>query len=182
VNDNKSDKQLILDTQRDLKNFTFLYEKYVKAVFRYAYNRSGRNREIAEDITSETFVKAIEKFQTFNFRDKPFVTWLYTIAHNLIVDHYRSKRSQNISFDSLNVQPSEQSDEIIDTLSKDELKRIVQDKAKELPDDVRNIFTLRYTESLTFGQVAKLLGKSEGSVKMKYYRGLDLLKSLIAKS
>ena len=81
-NSKQGDLQLIQAARADLDNFKLLYEKYVKAVFRYTYNRSGRKKELAEDITSETFVKAIEKFHTFDYKNKPFVTWLYTIAHN----------------------------------------------------------------------------------------------------
>lgn len=173
------EKQLIESAKQDLGNFKHLYDKYVKAVYRYCYYRLGKNKEVAEDITSETFVKAIEKFHMFTYRNKPFVVWLYTIAHNLIVDHYRSKKERNVSFDNLVIPPAEEADEIIDELSREDLKERISAKTSMLPDDLNHLFTLRHTEGLTFPEIAKLLGKSEGAVKMKYYRGLDFLKGLV---
>lgn len=176
------DKDLIEAAQVNLDNFKLLYKKYVKSVYRYCYYRLGRNKDLAEDIASETFVKAIEKFPSFEYRKKPFIAWLYTIAHNLIVDHYRSKKEGNISLDSMIIPPSEEADEIIDKLSKEELKEKIEGKLRELSDELANIFTLRHTEDLTFAEIAKLTGKTEGAVKMQYYRGLKLLQSLILKS
>lgn len=173
------DKQLIEDAKADLDNFKFLYKKYVKAVFGYCYHRLGKNKDISEDITSETFVKAIDKFSSFEYQEKPFVVWLYTIAHNLIVDYYRSKKEHNISLDSMVIPPSDQAEGILERLSREELAQRIDAKKRQLPDELANIFTLRHTEELTFAEIAKLLGRTEGAVKMQYYRGLELLKRLI---
>lgn len=173
------EKKMIEAAKADLTLFKPLYKKYVKAVFRYSYHRLGKNRDMAEDITSETFVKAIEKFHSYEPREKPFVVWLYTIAHNLIVDYYRSKRSKNVSFDALVIPPTEETDSIIDELSRDDLKKRIDEKREELPDDLSHIFTLHLTENLTFKEIAKLIGRTEGAVKMQYYRGLDILKGLV---
>ncbi len=175
-----NDQQLIQDAKEDLDNFKYLYEKYSKAVFRYAYKRVGSNRELAEDITSDTFVKSIEKFESFSYQNKPFVVWLYTIAHNLIVDYFRSKKEQNVSLDSMVVKPTKEEESIVSKLSKEEMKEAIRRKSKDLPDELQNLFTLKHTEDLTFKEIGKLLGKTEGAVKMQYYRGLDLLKKLIS--
>jgi len=175
----KDDKKLVEAAKADISNFKLLYEKYFKAVFRYAYNRLGRNRELAEDITSETFVKAIDKFHTYRYQNKPFVVWLYTIAHNLIINHYRSKEENKLSLDSSRVISVEDADEMIDKLSREELKEKIKEKVSELPDDLNNIFSLRHTEELTFAQIGKLLGEKEQTVKMRYYRGIQSLKDLV---
>ena len=175
----KDEKAIIEEAKKDLSHFKVLYNRYIKAVYRYCYQRLGKNRELAEDITSETFVKAIDKFHTFKYKEKPFVVWLYTIAHNLIVDHYRSKKEKNISLDSLLIQPPDNSEEILNKLSKEELIEKINKKTSELPDEIANIFTLRHTENLSFAEIAKLVGKTEGAVKMQYYRGIKYLKKLI---
>lgn len=175
------DKQLVDAARTDLANFKLLYKKYMKAVYRYTYKRLGYNRELAEDITSETFTKAIEKFDQYVYRKKPFVVWLYTIAHNLIVDHFRKSKNKNISLDSLEIPPADEKESVIDTLSREEIKDKIKEKSSMLPDDLNNIFTLRHTEDLTFREIGSLLGKSEGAVKMQYYRGLEALKSLLEK-
>lgn len=175
-----SDKQLVELAKQDLENFNSLYEKYRIVIFRYCYSRVSRNKHLAEDITSETFVKAIENFDSYEPRDnKPFVVWIYTIAHNLIVDHFRKKRNKNVSLDELPIKPSDEKENILVQLSKEELREMIDQKREELPDELNNIFTLHFTEELTFKEISKLIGKSEGAVKMQYYRGLDYLKSLV---
>jgi len=181
VKNNKSDENLIKAAKEDLSNFKMLYEKYVKAVFRYCYKRLGNNRELAEDITSETFVKAIEKFDTYTYRNKSFVAWLYTISHNLIVDYYRDKKERNISLDELPQFSKKEEETILSKLSEEEVKEEVVEKAKNLSDSLQNIFTLRLTEDLTFAQIAKMVGGTEGSVKMKYYRGIKSIRRKILK-
>jgi len=176
-----SDKNLVEAVKKDLSNFKLLYEKYLNAVYRYCYNRLGRNKELAEDVTSETFVKAIEKFHTFTYRDISFVAWLYTIAHNLIVDYYRDKKEKGISLDDVPQFNKSATEDVLVKLSKDEMKSKVIEKASELSDDLQNIFTLRHTEDLTFSQIAKMIGGTEGSVKMKYYRGVKAVQNLIIK-
>lgn len=177
--DNKTEEQMIKAAKEDLSNFTALYEKYFKAVYRYSYKRVSLNKSLAEDITSETFVKAIENFEKFDYTGKPFVAWLYQIAHNLIVDYFRSKKEQNVSLDSLVIPPEEDKESILSTLSKEELKKKITDNLEKLPDEVRNLFTLKLTEDLTFKQIAKTLDDTEGAVKMRYYRGIELLEEII---
>lgn len=176
---NLEDKNLIKAAKEDISNFKLLYEKYLKAVYGYCYNRLGRKKELAEDITSETFVKAIEKFQTFTYRDISFVAWLYTIAHNLIVDYYRNKRERNVSLEDIPQIDKSTADDVLVKLSKEELKEEVMGKASKSSDDIQNIFTLRHTEDLTFSQIAKLVGGTEGAIKMKYYRGIRKIQNLI---
>lgn len=173
------DKKLVDAAKADISNFKLLYEKYFKAVFRYSYKRLGRNRELAEDITSETFVKAIDKFHTYSYQNKPFVVWLYTIAHNLIVNYYRSKKENNISIDANEIDPVKKEDNILDKLSKEELKERINNKVSKLSDELNNLFTLRHTEDLTFAEIGKLLGEKEQTVKMRYYRGIESLKALL---
>lgn len=179
MNQAQKDKKLIDKAKEDISNFTPLYKKYRKAVFRYVYNRVSRKKELAEDITSETFVKAIDNFDSFKFRNKPFVVWLYTIAHNLIVDYFRSKKERNISLDNLPIPPKDISEDQILKLSREELKEQIKQVSPKLSDELNNIFTLKHTEDLTFSEIAQLIGKTEGAVKMQYYRGLEKLKDLI---
>jgi RNA polymerase sigma-70 factor (ECF subfamily) len=175
----QNDQQLIQAAKADMSNFKLLYEKYVKAVYRYSYNRLGRKKELAEDIASETFVKAIEKFDNYSYQGKPFVVWLYTIAHNLIVDHYRKNKKRMVSLDSLPVEQADEKEDILAQLTVEDLKGKIDEKCGDLPDEVNNIFTLKYTEELTFAEIGKLLGKTEGAVKMQYYRALEVLKGLV---
>ncbi|MBN2016393.1 RNA polymerase sigma factor [Candidatus Dojkabacteria bacterium] len=178
-NDQVNEKQLIEAARADISNFKFLYEKYVKAVYRYSYHRLGKNKELAEDVASETFVKAIENFEKFKYQNKPFVVWLYTIAHNLIIDYYRKNKRGDVSLDSLPFPPAQEEEDVLSKVTKEDLIERINKKTGDLPEELNNIFTLRHTEDLTFSEIAKLLGRTEGAVKMQYYRGLEILKGLV---
>lgn len=179
MDDVSDDKQLVENAKRDISDFTPLYEKYVDTIYRYCYNRVNRNKDLAEDLTSEVFMKAIDNFDSFAYEGKPFVTWLYRISHNLIVDHFKAKKNQNISFDSLLVNPPDESDSIINELSKEELIGHIKDSMEELPEKVREIIALKHVEDYTFKQIGDVLGKSESAVKMQYYRSLDIVKLIM---
>lgn len=177
----QSDYKLVAAAKKDLRNFKALYEKYLTSVFRYCYNRVGRKKEMAEDITSEVFTKAIEKFDKFQWQGKPFVAWLYTLAHNLIVDYYRAQgKAFKLSYDSLEIDVAEEKEDIIDDLSKDELKGQLNVAIGTLPEDLKHIFTLKHSQDLTFAEIAELLGRTEGAVKMQYYRGIEACKKEIS--
>lgn len=172
------DRELVINAKKDIRNFNFLYEKYVSKLYSYCYSRVGFNKELTEDITSDTFVKAIEKFDSFVYQGKPFIVWLYTIAHNLIVDHYR--KSKEVAFaDSEEIYFKEEEIDYLENLSEEETSQMILKHTKNLPDELRNIFSLKHTEDLTFKEIAKMVGKEEGAIKMQYYRGLELLKKNI---
>lgn len=175
----EKEKILIEKAKKDIKDFKLLYEKYVKILYRYCYYRLGKNKDLTEDITSETFVKAIENFGKFTYQNKLFITWLYTIAHNLIVNYYRDKKERNVSLSKFGDYEEKDDEDILIKLSQEEFEKGVGKVLRKLSDDINNIFTLRHAEDLSFAQIAKLLGKSEGAVKMRYYRGLGLLKNLL---
>ena len=80
----------------DGKSFETLYVRYMEAIYRYIFFRVGDEAQ-AEDLTEETFVRAWEALPKYQHRKHPFSSWLYRIAHNLIVDHYRKRKSVPIS-------------------------------------------------------------------------------------
>jgi len=174
------DKELISLCKKNLSYFAYLYKRYLNSVYKYCFFRVGQNKEIAEDITSEVFVKAVENFNSFEYKNKPFVVWLYSIAHNLICDHFRSKKENLLSVDAFPIEPDEKYDYLED-LSKEELINLIKNNLKNLPEEALHILTLRYSEELSFKEIASLLGKEEGAVKMKFYRSLLILKEIITK-
>jgi RNA polymerase sigma-70 factor (ECF subfamily) len=180
--DNVSDdKQLIEQAKKDISRFTPLYEKYVDTIYRYCYNRVNRNKDLAEDLTSEVFVKALDNFDSFTYEGKPFVTWLYRISHNLIVDYFKAKKNQNVSFDSLLVNPPDETEGVLDNLSKEEYISEIQKSLTELPPKANEVIALKHIEEYTFKQIGDILGKSESAVKMQYYRALEMVKHIMQK-
>src|SRR4051812_24008500 len=78
-------------TRRDAAAFGLLYESHLDRVYRYVYYRVGSTAE-AEDLTEQVFLKAWEAIGRYEARGVPFIAWLYRLAHNLVIDHYRAKR------------------------------------------------------------------------------------------
>lgn len=73
----------------DKDAFTLLYQEYVNPIYRYIYVRVGNHTEQSEDLTQEVFLKAIKYIERYRYNGKPFVSWLFQIAHNLVIDYYR---------------------------------------------------------------------------------------------
>ncbi|HUC02100.1 MAG TPA: RNA polymerase sigma factor [Candidatus Paceibacterota bacterium] len=159
----------------DTEQFGLLYDAYAERIYRYIFYRT-RNRAMAEDLTSTTFFKAVRGLRRFDASKGEFSAWLYRIARNSLFDHYRNRH---------NAEPIELADEIADP-AKDvesevgdrELVRKVKESFSKLSDDQREIVTMRVWDGLSYAEIAKVLGKSEGSCKMAFYRATIRLKEL----
>jgi len=87
-----NEKDIIVSCQQgDLEKFSWLYDKYIKKIYDFIYFKTT-HKETAEDLTSQTFFKALEKIKTFNSDKGTFSAWLYQIARNTVIDHYRTMK------------------------------------------------------------------------------------------
>ncbi len=166
------EKEIIEKSQKDLSNFTHIYDTYVGDVFRYAYSRL-ENKTEAEDITSETFLKALENLNSFKIQDlKSIKCWLLTIARNLIYDKYRKKEFSE--FNNEKDENTAYSDENIleKAIARDMVNR-VEEFIKNFNPPVPEIIQLRIWEDLSFEEISIITLKSVSSVKMAYYRALE---------
>jgi RNA polymerase sigma factor (sigma-70 family) len=167
--DSIHEQNVIKSCREDLTNFTEVYNAYVKDVYRYAYSRLNNQTE-SEDITSETFLKALEKLETFQIQDgKSIKCWLFTIARNLIFDKYRKK--ETVEF---NDEITAYSDENIleKAVNRDMISR-VEHFIKQFNPPVPEIIQLRIWEELSFDEISIVMGKPVGAIKMAYYRALE---------
>lgn len=155
-----------------LADFDPLYRKYVNQVFGFVYRRT-MNRQLAEDLVSVTFMKALEKIHTYSAKKGPFVAWLYRIARNTLTDHYRKKR------DAMNIEDvwDLSSDEIV---SNDVADRMNFDKIKEalkgLDPLKRDIILMRVWDGLSYREIGEIIGKSEDNCKVIYSRTIKDLR------
>lgn len=159
----------------DTDQFGMLYDAYSERIYRYIFYRT-HNREIAEDLTSATFFKAIQGIKSFNAAQGNFSAWIYRIARNTLFDHYRAERWH---------EPIEVAEEMADpanNIEGDAINRELISKVKKsfakLSKDQQEIVTLRVWDELTYPEIAKVLGKSEASCKMAFYRATLKLKEL----
>lgn len=155
--------------------FTEIYEQNYHAIYKYVYFRVS-DVALAEDITSDVFVRLVKKIDTF-VPKRPILAWLYTIAGNLVKDHYR--RSSRATFSELDERlPSGKNDPAAATqveLTADYLKNALS----HLTEEQQQVIVLKFVEMRSNADAADILGKSEGAVKSLQHRALDALKKLL---
>lgn len=169
-----SELKLIWFSQRgDRDAFSCLYDTYLDRIHRYIYFRVD-DPELAEDITSLVFLKAWENLDTFQAERSPFAAWLYRIAHNAVIDHFRTRK---IIVPLEEVQPVQlsQSYEVDEKLDLKILSQELLEALKELTETQREVLILRFICGYTTLEIARSLNKHEGAVRALQMRGLKKL-------
>jgi RNA polymerase sigma-70 factor (ECF subfamily) len=178
------EKELVERARRDPEVFGKLYDQYYFRIFNYVLRRVA-NIEIAQDITSEAFFKALKNLGQFHWRNVPFSSWLYRIATNQITDYFRGGKQEMFSLEEIpdSITPSNPSiDEVIE--AEDELRRhedflLLHENISKLPIKYQDVITLRFFESKQIKEIGEILGKREGTIKSLLHRGLKKLKKLM---
>jgi RNA polymerase sigma-70 factor (ECF subfamily) len=162
----------ITAAQRDPQAFGDLYDQYAPSIYRYLLSRLG-NVEEARDVTSQTFLTAVEVFPRYKHRGY-FSTWLFSIARSKYVDHLRRGKHgvEAIQEDQVDPQPDPLT-RVVAAERVAELKECIHTLAPEEQELLR----LRYVADLSFAEMAELLEKSEDAVKKSVYRLLARLQS-----
>ena len=152
--------------------FGEIYERYYVGVYKYIFYRVGE-QSLAEDLTMEVFVKAMEAIDNFSFRGVPFSAWLYRIASNLVIDHFRRQPVQPaLSLEEKLVAAVEHPSEVLESeFTHQALQRALAD----LTDDQQQVIVLKFVDGLSNLEVAQILGKTEGAVKSLQHRALASL-------
>jgi len=161
------DSVLIKQAQQDISRFTELYQRYVTRVYRYALGRVGHEAD-AQDITSQTFMAAMENLHKFR-GNSLFSTWLLGIARHKVVDLYRRRPEQDLETAVSIPDTHEDTDEIVNRqLQIDQVAR----KLRTLAPDRAEALSLRLFGELEVPEIARLMGKQEAAVRMLVFRGL----------
>lgn len=158
--------------------FGRLYDHYSDTVYRYIYYRVG-GKATAEDLTSETFLRALRRIGTFTWQGRDFGAWLVTIARNLVADHFKSSRfrlevTTGEMLDANEVEPSPE-DCVLEALSNESLLRAV----RKLNPQQQECVTLRFLQGLSVAETARIMGKNEGAIKTLQYRAVRTLARLL---
>jgi RNA polymerase sigma-70 factor (ECF subfamily) len=163
-----------LAKEGDGEAFGQLYDHYVTGIFRFIYYRVG-SRQLAEDLTSETFVRGLRAIQRFNWQGKDFGAWLTTIARNLVADHFKSSRSRlEIVTETIpegRTVAASPEQEVLSLISNEMLFEAVN----ALPNEQRDCILMRFIQGLSITQTAAALGRSEGAVKQLQLRAVRSL-------
>jgi RNA polymerase sigma-70 factor (ECF subfamily) len=172
----RDEQRLVEAAKRDPEAFGELYDDYFEKIYGYIYRKTG-DRQWAEDLTAETFTKALANINRYTHTGQPFVAWLYRIAANLVTDHYRAKRPvtplEEIDLPASGDGPEEAA------LRWDEQQRIAK-AIETLSSDQQDVILLRFSSGLKLREIAQVVGKTEGAVKALMFRALGGLKGKLS--
>jgi RNA polymerase sigma-70 factor (ECF subfamily) len=169
---NAEERQLVARAKDDAEAFGQLYQRYVRRIYNYHYQFT-HNREEAEDLTSRTFFQALRGMSAYHDRGLPFQAWLFRIAHNLMVNWYREQsRHPVIGLEQVVDEVyAEEGNPQADAAQRAERERLRQ-LLNGLSEDRRTLLILKFVEKMPNAEIAKVLGRSEGAVKVLYHRTL----------
>ena len=164
------------DVRSGTKVFAELYKQFMPRVFRYISYQVG-DVHLAEDLTSEVFEKALTGFGSYRSDKASFFTWLMSIARHTVIDHYRaSRRGQTIPLEEAAELSSKSASPEEEAIRKEELQRL-QTYLAELPQQEREIISLKFGAELTNRQIAGMLSLSESNVGTILYRTVRKLRN-----
>ena len=173
------EKILVARAKLEPEAFGELYEEYYSRIFGYVLRRTA-NLQLAQDITSEVFFKALKGINNFYWRGISFSSWLYRIASNEITNSYR--RNVNDHKYQQEVRTSPLSQDYISAeleLRKNEEYQTLWEGISRLPPKYQEVITLKYFEDKELKEIAEILRKPEGTVKYLLHRGIEKLRSTI---
>src|ERR1700730_14598238 len=149
-----------------------LYERYFDRIYNYVYARLGR-AEDAEDLAIETMTKSLTRLDLFQDEGVAFSSWVYRLAHNATIDHYRRQgKAVLVSLESATMPVSADPSELaVEQLSNEDLHEALRD----LTDEQQQVLILRFFQDLTAAQAAQFMGKSVGAVQALQHRALGSL-------
>ncbi|MEP6908902.1 MAG: sigma-70 family RNA polymerase sigma factor [Actinomycetota bacterium] len=157
-----------------------LYLIHFDRIYSYLHLSVG-NRHDAEDLTTLTFLRMLEAIGRFRWQTAPFSAWLFRIAHNLAMDHFRAGRRVQVEEDVPELAGGEESsaeDQALDSLGHAGMLELIQ----RLSAEQRQVLTLKFLFGFANGEVAGILGKTEGAVKSLQHRALASLQKHVVAS
>ena len=168
-----SENDIVEAAKKDPKQFEALYTKYYEQIFRYIHQRMD-DKEMAFDITSQVFLKAMINLPKYKYKGVPFSSWLYRIAMSEVYQSFKDKKStRTVNVDTSNVE------DIIDEVEQDntaEMRQALIEVIGDLPEIELQIIEMRYFEKRSYREIGDILGMTENNAKVKAYRIIEKLK------
>ena len=156
-----------------------LYLIHFDRIYSYLHVSVG-NRHDAEDLTTQTFLKMLESIGKFRWRSAPFSAWLFRIAHNLAMDHFRASRRWQPEEEVPEPEPDEATSAEAGALQSIGRKSMLE-LIEELSPEQQQVLTLKFLFNFANAEAATILGKSEGAIKSLQHRALASLQRQIEK-
>ena len=167
-----------LAQQGDAEAFGLVYDRYVDQIYRYLYYRVG-SHALAEDLTSETFLRALRRIDSFTYTGKDIGAWFTTIARNLVTDHVKSSRFK-LEVSTADMLDADRGDDGIETQVIERLRdAALLDAVRRLKPEQQECIVLRFLQGLSVAETAGVMGRSEGAVKQLQLRAVRALAKLL---
>ena len=165
--------------QKEPSKFRTLYNLYYEPIFRFVYKRTA-DEALAADLTSQTFLKALQKIDKYVYKGVPFSAWLFRIASNEIAQHFRKlKKNRLVTLEERTTK------ELVDEYDDKEDLELNIELLKEMIQDLKpaevELLELRFFEKRPFKEVADILDITENNAKVKIYRLLQKMKKKFAR-
>lgn len=169
-----NEREFVVNSKNgDNQAFGVLYDHYIRRIYNFIFYKTY-HKETAEDLTSQTFFKALKNIQSVD-PEKSFSSWLYKIAQNVVIDHYRKDRKMEDVDDMWDL--SDETD-FLTELDTDRNFKKVKKYLDKLPSVERDIIILRVWQDMPYKEIAEIVGKSEANCKMMYSRSIKKLRDL----
>ncbi len=172
----RSEEQwLVSQAKQDPRQFDALYMAYVNDIYRFIYYKTS-HQPTAEDLTAQVFMQALEKLQQFHYQPGArFSSWLYQIAHNIIVDYYR-KHKDTVDVElAESIGVAETTGQTVDEhLRAEQVQRILQ----TMSDDDQTILQLRLWEDKSYVAIAQIMHSNAVAIRARYSRAIKKFKTL----
>ncbi len=161
------------------ESFGLLYEHYVPPIYRFIYMKVN-GREEAEDLTHEVFLSAWQNLYRYKSQGFPFSSWLYQIARNRVIDHYRVRKS-HIAIETVDAELVSVGSGLEERLDGDLNLQKVKGAIKTLSPDQQDVLIMKFVEDLSHAEIAAAMKKSEGAVRLIQHRAIQSLKRIITR-
>jgi len=155
----------------DVEAFGDIYSIYLDRIYRYIFYQV-HNKVTAEDLTEEVFIKAWSGIARYKWKGLPFSAWLYRIAHNHVVDYFRTSR-QHQSLDEAFLEDGNRTEEMVE---KKQILQTLTQALSALPVQQRHIITLKFIDGFDNRKIERITGKSQGAIRVMQMRALALLR------
>jgi len=174
--DRELERELIKKAKENVAAFEELYNHYLPKVYGFLLNRTGQ-KELAEDLTSEVFAKALANISKFNDRGVPFAAWLFRIARNTLIDWSRKKKEiLTDAVETYEPEPDHAEAGASAGLMQAERKDFIKKTMKNLPEKYQTVLSLKFFEELNNDEIADIIGCQKNAVAVRVHRALRLMK------
>lgn len=157
------------------ETFAKLYQKYLDKLYRYMYFHVNQHRETAEDLVETVFLKAWKNINSYQTNGGSIQAWLYSIAHNTLIDYYRTYRPTG-ALDETVIDSGKSIEEHLET---EEIQIKISKALHKLSAEQKQMIILKFIEGLAYREVEEIMGKSQEALRALQYRALKQLKKYL---